>query len=348
MTNRVKIGLLSALPNLGTRLVKGLNGLNVADLDTCVSDRLAETGLTPSDILKIRKSESTSIIARQIEGDCNVLVGDPDLIAPFLYEFKNVEWIQSTWDGVDAIMKFVDHKKPYPSWKLTRFSAFGHHMAEYVLGQIIAMERNFKRSILHQMAHEWGSRQEYRLLSSLSIGLLGVGQIGSNVGRVAKAFGMNVLGMVSKEIPKAQMHPFIDEYHFSLQNLPEFLKKCDYICNSLPQTPKTDNILMNGMLENCKERKSILVNIGRGNIIREEELVKALNLKWIGGAILDVFEKEPLPQESLLWDMENVLITPHCSGLSFEYEIDDFFANNLQRFMCGESPRDLINWNKGY
>ncbi|XP_065060407.1 glyoxylate/hydroxypyruvate reductase A-like [Rhopilema esculentum] len=348
MTNRVKIGLLSALPNLSTRIAKRLTCLDVVDLDTCVSDRLAETGLTTSDVLEISKSERTSRIARQIEGDCSILVGDPDLIAPFLYEFKNVKWIQSTWDGVDAITKFVDHKKPYPTWKLSRFSAFGQHMAEYVLGQIIAMERNFKQSILHQMAHEWGNRQEYRLLSNLTLGLLGVGQIGSNVGRVAKTFGMNVLGMVSKEIPEAQMHPFIDEYHFSLQSLPEFLRKCDYICNSLPQTPKTDNILMNGILENCKERKSILVNIGRGNIIREKELVTALNLKWIGGAILDVFEKEPLPQDSLLWDMENVFITPHCSGLSFEYELDDFFANNLKRFMSGESPRDLINWKEGY
>jgi len=105
---------------------------------------------------------------------------------------------------------------------------------------------------------------------------------------------------------------------------------------------------MNSMLENCKERKSVFINIGRSNVISEEEMIKALNLTWIGGAVLDVFEEEPLPKASPLWTFDNVTITLHCSGFPMVDEIADFFVNNLENYVSGKAISYVVEWNKGY
>ena len=150
-----------------------------------------------------------------------------------------------------------------------------------------------------------------RLVEDLSVCILGVGAIGLKVAEVLKSLGMTVYGMVSS-IPKDKA-VFVDQY-FTMVQLPEFLKKSDYICNILPQTQETNSILDDGMLENCSANRSIFVNIGRGNVVQNDSIIEALDKGWIGGAVLDVFGEEPLPAESRLWSMPNVFITPHISG----------------------------------
>ena len=160
---------------------------------------------------------------------------------------------------------------------------------------------------------------KYRLMSKISIGILGIGDIGKEVAKACKSLGMTVWGVGRQE--KAERPVFVDHYK-TLSSLPEVLQSCDYVCNILPSTPTTKYLLSGNMLESAgKDNHPVFINIGRGDIIDEKSLVHALNQGWISGAILDVFETEPLPKESALWNMHQVIITPHMAALSFPEEV---------------------------
>ena len=158
----------------------------------------------------------------------------------------------------------------------------------------------------------------YRLLSTLSISVLGCGDIGLEVAKHCKNFGMTVYGMVTK-LPNNRPK-YVDKF-FLPTDLPEFLKKSDYICNILPKTEKTTNMLSGSVLENCREAQSTFINIGRGSVIDDDSLTNAIEKGWLKAAILDVFNEEPLPRESKLLGFPNVFITPHVAGLSLDEEV---------------------------
>ena len=129
---------------------------------------------------------------------------------------------------------------------------------------------------------------------------------------------MTVYGMVTK-LPNNRPN-YVDKF-FLPTDLPEFLKKSDYICNILPKTEKTTNMLSGSVLENCREAQSTFINIGRGSVIDDDSLTNAIEKGWLKAAILDVFNEEPLPRESKLWGFPNVFITPHVAGLSLDEEV---------------------------
>ena len=153
----------------------------------------------------------------------------------------------------------------------------------------------------------------HRLMHELTVGVIGLGNIGSHIAQACKALGMTVWGLGRKELDKPP--PCVDHYR-STGGLTELLQSCDYVCNVLPSTPSSRHLLSGTVLENCKERKAVFINVGRGDVIDEGSLVQALEKGWLSGAIVDVFEKEPLPKDSPLWDMPGVVITPHNSGIA--------------------------------
>ena len=157
---------------------------------------------------------------------------------------------------------------------------------------------------------------EYRLLSELKITILGCGSIGKEIAKHCKQFGATVYGMVNTK--RTEKDEFVDEY-FTTSELPNYLNKSDYVCNVLPSTPSTKNLLTIDLLQHCKE--TVLINIGRGDVITEDVLLHALEKKWLKGAILDVFNKETLPKDSKLWEYSNVHITPHVSGITQERHV---------------------------
>ena len=159
----------------------------------------------------------------------------------------------------------------------------------------------------------------------MSIGILGVGDIGKGVARACKMMGMTVYGMKSRIPTQDNKCEFVDKYHTS-ENLTNLLAESDYVLNTLPKTKSTDGILSNDILKVCKDRKSIIINIGRGNVINDVEIIKAIESGWIGGAILDVFEKEPLESSSLLWQADKVVITPHIAGNYTSVEVIFFWG----------------------
>jgi phosphoglycerate dehydrogenase-like enzyme len=127
------------------------------------------------------------------------------------------------------------------------------------------------------------------------------------------------------------------------------LSECDYIVITLPLTARTHQMFDEAMFRAMKP-SSFVVNVGRGGVIKEEDLVRALQKGWIAGAGLDVFETEPLPEDSPLWQMENVIISPHISGFSEAYDRRalDLFIQNLERYLAGESLLNVVDRAEEY
>lgn len=141
--------------------------------------------------------------------------------------------------------------------------------------------------------------------------ILGCGDIGHLIGYQLKQFGGTVYGMVSSQ--NKPRKDYIDEY-FTQSELPQYLEKSDYVCNVLPSTPGTRNLLTPDLLKHCDD--VVFINIGRGDVVEEDCILEALLKKRFRAAILDVFSTEPLPKESKLWTHPDVFITPHCAGVT--------------------------------
>ena len=161
------------------------------------------------------------------------------------------------------------------------------------------------------------------MIKDLKFTILGCGDIGHTIACHLKQFGGTVYGMVrQKRNPPSS--DYIDQY-FTFDELPDYLKKSDYVCSVLPSTPGTRNLLTPDLLRNCQN--AVFMNLGRGDVIKEDTILKALDENWFKQAILDVFEVEPLPKESKLWGHERVTITPHYSGQTQVQEVRGRFLS---------------------
>jgi len=280
-----------------------------------------------------------------------VILGDAIQFGPYVNHVRNVKWFQSFWAGVDGATSHPS--KPPPCFTMTRCAGnYGPYVAEYVLSNIINVER--RAFHFHQLKKEckWGKPPvsqdmiQYRRLYNLSILILGVGDIGLEVAYKCKVFGMKVVGLCTK-IPEIK-NKNIDEY-ILMPQLHEYLKKTDYICNILPSTVETTDLLSGEVLKQCTDNKPVFVNVGRGNVINDESLVNAVNNEWIGGAILDVFNQEPLPSDSKLWSLKNVILTPHMAGLGgFPDEVVKCFKENLKLYEENKPLKFQVDWTKMY
>jgi phosphoglycerate dehydrogenase-like enzyme len=196
-------------------------------------------------------------------------------------------------------------------------------------------------------------------LRSQTLGIIGYGSIGREIARLAKGFGMHILatkldarhpednGYIMPGIgdPRGE----IPDRIYPRQATRSMLAECDYIVNTLPLTEKTHHFFDETLFKEMKPN-AFLVNIGRGRVINEPDLIKALKKGWIAAAGLDVFETEPLPEDSPLWTMDNVILTPHVSGFTPHYDerATDLFAENLRRYLAGEKLLNLVNREQGY
>ena len=286
------------------------------------------------ELVRTKTAEDTNQAITQAE----VVVADPALVAPHLDRAAKLKWLQSTYAGVDSL--FQDSSRR--DYQLTRIKGvFGPMMAEYVLAHILARERHLLEVARQQQARKW-QRAVYRQLSDLTLGILGVGDIGSAVARAAGAFGMTVWGLRTRSEPVSGV-----ERVFTPERLDEFLAGPDYLVNILPSTPDTRGLLSGATLDKCRP-SAVFINIGRGDIIDEASLVRSVEQGWITGAVLDVFPDEPLPEDSPLWSMPGVTITPHVAALSLPGPITDVFEANLTRHQAGQPLLHLVEWGRGY
>ena len=219
-------------------------------------------------------------------------------------------------------------------------------MAEYVIMVMLMFVKGMPRCFEQKKQKLW-QRYNPTDLRSKVVGIVGLGHIGREVARLAKAFGMEVLATRRSAKPGARAK-YVDRL-FSREQLPQLLSSSDFVVLSLPVTTETKNIIGEKELKNMKPT-AYLINVARGAVIDENALIRALEGNTIAGAGLDVFSAEPLPTDSKLWELPNVIFTPHISGnLDNYYKLaTDLFCENLKRYVNGKKLFNVVDRKKGY
>jgi phosphoglycerate dehydrogenase-like enzyme len=272
-----------------------------------------------------------------------VLVGWLQLPRPARARAARLRWIQSLSAGIERA-----DPELYRGVVVTNASGVAAPaMAEYVIAVMLMFAKAFPRMLRNQLAHRWDRRLEAFELSGKTCGIVGMGAIGGEVARRAKALEMRVLGLRRSTVPRPT-----DRYADALltsAELPRLLAESDYVVLAAPLTPETRHLIGSAELRQMK-RTAVLINVGRGALVDEGALVTALREGTIRGAGLDVFETEPLPPESPLWEMENVVVTPHFSagGDRYAERAADLVCDNLRRYLAGEPLRNVVDLERGY
>ena len=228
----------------------------------------------------------------------------------------------------------------------------GPVVAEHVMALIFALAKKIPQAAALQKKHEWGKEAIWRQgthpkeIAAATLGLVGLGSIGRRVARMAAALGMRVMA-VREHVDKPK--PDGVEMVFGTSQLDEMLGQADFVVLAAPLTPETTRLIDAGRLEAMK-RDAYLINVGRGPQIDEGALVDALRSDRIAGAALDVFDKEPLPASSPLWDMENLLITPHTAGITDKLWMRHYehFSGNVRRYLEKQPLQYVVDKSKGY
>ena len=309
--------------------------LLIISRDAAVYDRLIRALALPDIAITAVDSAQEALAHAK---DCTIILGEPKRVAPVMEKAPHLLWVQSTFAGIEALI----HPRARKNYILSGIkNVFGPFMSEYVFSYLVALERHAFDQYRNQQQRIW-QKIPYKSLKGRLLGICGIGSIGRHLAQTASSFGMRVWGYKKKpgNIPEA-------ERVFTEDGFRDFLSGPDYIVITLPSTPETIHKFDDDAFAAMKTT-AILINIGRGNVVSENALIKALEDKRIGGAVLDVFEKEPLPQESPLWTLPNVLITPHISGYSFPADIVDIFAENYHRFLSGLPLLHRVDFDRGY
>ena len=223
------------------------------------------------------------------------------------------------------------------------------NMAEHAMGMMVALARRFPRLMREQMVHSWRDEETHREVRELgeeSLLIIGTGEIGTQLANRAAAFGMRVEGVRRRAMADV---PANFSRIWSVNDLHDALAGADHIVVTLPDTPDTRGLMDAAAFAACKP-DAMIYNVGRGGVIDTEALVAALESGRLGGAGLDVTEPEPLPADSPLWDLENVLITAHTSGASPRYweRQEALIADNLERYLAREPLRNLVDFEHAY
>jgi len=225
-------------------------------------------------------------------------------------------------------------------------------IGEYVFGSMLMFNRTWSEMVRLQDRRVWPrSINWYKLggreLAGQTLGIVGLGSIGRRVAQLGRAFGMRVLATRRTMQTDAQ-DPDVDQLYPTTQ-LHEMLGASDYVVVSVPLTQETDHLIGEAELRAMRPH-AYLVNVARGRVIDEQVLIRALTDGWIAGAGLDVTEEEPLPATSPLYTMPNVILTPHISGVSVNYDtrLTDLFADNLRRFRANAPLRNRYEAERGY
>jgi phosphoglycerate dehydrogenase-like enzyme len=268
------------------------------------------------------------------------------LILPnnLLERAPKLKWIQMMSAGVDRL-------KDTDIWRsrviITGVS--GIHatpIGEFVLELMLMFAKGAPLCFQMKQKRQW-QRYMPHILRDKTVGIVGLGHIGGEVARLCKAFGMRVVA-TRRSVKQARKTRYVDLL-LPRKQMKQMLAESDYVVLSLPLTPETHHIIGKAELRAMKPT-AYIINIGRGNLIDEEALIGALDEKRIAGAGLDVTAIEPLPEDSRLWDFENVILSPHVAGGMEDYVMraTALFCDNLRRYIDGKKLRNVIDRRKGY
>ncbi len=275
--------------------------------------------------------------------EAEIVLGWDARVEKALDSGSKLKWLQTSSAGVDKLplAKLKQH-----GVHLT--SASGIHpvsMAETLFAMLLAFSRNLHHAIRNQSLREWKPADRYYQLAGRTMGIIGAGVIGTEVARLAGAFGMHTLGVRRSSTPL----PGIDRM-FAMEQLSEVLSLSDVVVNVLPYTEETHH-LFNAERFRQMRKGSWFFNMGRGASVDTDALVHALRDGTLGGAGLDVFEVEPLQGDHPLWTMDNVIITPHIGGWTDHYKqrVTDILLHNLHAYTTkGRPDRNNVDYDRMY
>ena len=284
-------------------------------------------------------TDPTDALARARDAD--LAFGEPALLRQAIPEMPRLQWVQSTWAGVEPLLDPALRR----DYTLTNArGVFGGLMSEYVFAYMLARERRLFEKHASQSAGRWDPAPPGALRGK-QIGLLGVGTIGAALARTAKHFGMRVNGYTRASEDSADVDAW---FHGSIADHRDaFAADLDYLVSIMPATKDTHHIVDAALLRALPPR-AVFINPGRGGVVDEPALAAALTDGRLGGAVLDVFQEEPLPAGHVFWRTPNLLITSHTAALSFPEDIAPVFIENYQRLLRGEPLRYQVDFERGY
>ena len=271
--------------------------------------------------------------------EADIVLASPPLIVGQLDRFTQLDWLQSTYAGVNALVD--DNLRQ--DYRLTNIKGiFGPAIAEYVLGYSISHYRHFRTYQQQQEKSHWQPHL-YSSLTDKVMVILGTGSIGSHLAQAASALGIHTIGVNRTGIPSKAM-TFKDTFH--INEMKAALEQADIIVNTLPATDSTVGLLNEETLRYCK--RALLVHVGRGETLDDKALLVALKNHWIEHAFLDVFTQEPLSEAHPFWKMQQITVTPHIAALSEPRQVVNIFARNYQLWRDGFQLDNMIDFDKGY
>jgi glyoxylate/hydroxypyruvate reductase len=253
-----------------------------------------------------------------------------------------LRWIQSSSSGIGEWVRRLD----LVGSDITVTNAAGIHatpLAEFVVFAMLYFAKRWPRMVQEQRAHHW-ERCATDSLHGKTLGIVGLGNVGRHVARVARPFGMRIIGTRRSGAADA-----VADQVFTPDQLETVLRESDYLVLSVPLLADTETLLGASQLARLKS-SAVLINIARGAVVDEAALVEALRSGRLGGAALDVASHEPLAADSPLWDMPNVLITPHSMSTAYDENerLVDLFCDNLRRYLNSQPLRNEFNKARGY
>jgi phosphoglycerate dehydrogenase-like enzyme len=259
---------------------------------------------------------------------------------------RRLRWFQQWGAGADWLLRYPEAAGL--DFVLTNTSGIhAIQISEHILAFLLAFARRLPEAVRNQLHKRWHrpSGDEFFELAGKTLLLVGVGAIGERTAQIAKALGMRVWGVRRDPASGA---PDVEAVYGPDQLL-DLLPRADMVVLTVPLTRETRGMIGERELRAMKT-SAYVVNIGRGGTIQEDALVRALCEGWIAGAGLDVFEREPLPQDSPLWEFSNVIITSHIAGLTPHYDERalEVFQENLRRYQAGEPLYNVVDKKLGY
>jgi phosphoglycerate dehydrogenase-like enzyme len=264
----------------------------------------------------------------------------------------HLRWLQCSGAGVDGLQPTGVLDSDSGVIVTTATGIHATTISEYVFGSMLMFNRNWPEMVRLQVRHIWPRSANWynlsgRELMDQTLAIIGLGHIGRRVAHLGRAFGMRVLA-TRRSVNEGEQDPDVDQL-YPMERLHDVLRESDYIVLAVPLTPETDKLIGEAELR-VMRNNAYLVNVARGRVIDEAVLIRALQEGWIGGAGLDVATEEPLPSDSPLYTMPNVILTPHISGVSVRYDerLTKLFADNLRRYRTGETLRNRYEPQRGY
>jgi len=306
----------------------------IAEQDHALYARLLREAAPDLEVLTSGDSAELADQAAQ----CPVWLGQPDLLATLLRQGHQPHWLQSTWAGITPLLASGLQR----DYRLTRaVGIFGQVMAEYVLTYMLGHEREVMARLVSQVERKWDDRPG-RSLEGRRVLIVGTGDIGQRVAEFLLPFGVKLYGIASQARAQA---PFIEVA--AMDALGRLVGEVDYVVNLLPDTPATHDLYDAALFARFNP-EALFINAGRGVAVVDGDLVEALKLGHLAGAVIDVCRQEPLPARHPFWTAWGLLLTGHSSAPTSPTAMVRLFVENLRAYQAGEELRGEVDFQRGY